>query len=346
MADVSRDARTLNLARALEQEGLRVATIGISAQDATSRAIARWWKFNSRIASLDVRPRLVVAMDLFALSAAQAVAKKHSIPLLYDMREFYFALGPLAGKGIKQKILVAHERRLVGHVDDVIVSGELDADIVQQRFALKKRPVVLLNTPPYKDPVLSPLRYSLAIPQTTTLALYQGVVHHGRGLAHFLRALPQMPDVHLVVIGDGPAQGTLMALARDLAVDARVSWLGSVPYDELHQLTCGADIGLCLIEPISMSYEYALPNKLFEYMMARIPSLVSDLPALHAHVISHPVGVLVERSLSPTSIVAAMDRAMQVKTRAEMRSACEDIRELAYERQASTACGLIREHLT
>lgn len=345
VADVSRDARTLNLARALEQDGLRVSTVGISARDAQARVIRRWWKFNRRVASLDCKPRLVVAMDLFALSAAHAVARKHSIPLLYDMREFYFALGPLAGRGIKQKILSAHERRLIGRVDDVIVSGELDADIVRQKFSLKKRPVVILNTPPYKDPVLSPLRYSLAIPQTSTLALYQGVVHHGRGLAPFLRAMPQMPDVHLVVIGDGPAQGSLTALAHELGVDARVSWLGSVPYSELHQLTCGADIGLCLIEPVSMSYEYALPNKLFEYMMARIPCLVSDLPALHAHVISHPVGVLVEPTLTPSSIVAAMKRVLQVKTRAEMRSACEDIRELSYERQASTACGLIREHL-
>lgn len=356
VADVTRDARTLNLARALNAAGLGVDVIGMSAEDSQKRAIRRWWTFNKDVAARTVRPRLVVAMDLFALSAARSLSKKHNVPLLYDMREFYFALGPLAGKGIKQKILASHERRLLKDVDDVIVSGELDADIVQQHFALAKRPVVLLNTPPFKAHIPSPLRSSLPLPishsstlpisHSSTLTGYQGVIHHGRGLAPFMKAMTQMPDVHLVVIGDGPAQPDLARLSVELGVADRVTWYGSVPYDELHALTCGLDVGLCLIEPVSMSYEYALPNKLFEYMMAGVPSLVTDLPALHDHIIRHPVGVLVERELSPAAIVGAMERVMQTTTREAMQEACRDIRDLSYDRQASIAVALIREHLS
>lgn len=362
VADVTRDARTLNLARALKAAGLSVDVVGMSAKDSEKRAIRRWWTFNKNVAALTVRPRLVIAMDLFALSAARSYSKKHAAPLLYDMREFYFALGPLAGKGIKQKLLASHERRLLADVHDVIVSGELDADIVQKHFSLPKRPVVILNTPPYKDRIPSPLRSSLPISHSNTLPIshsstlpishsntlagYQGVIHHGRGLAPFMKAMTLMPDVHLVVIGDGPAQPDLARLSVELGVAERVSWYGSVPYDDLHALTCGLDVGLCLIEPVSMSYEYALPNKLFEYMMAGVPSLVTDLPALHDHIIRHPVGVLVERALTPASIVQAMERVMQPTTREAMQHACRDIRNLSYERQASVAVALIREHLS
>jgi glycosyltransferase involved in cell wall biosynthesis len=124
-----------------------------------------------------------------------------------------------------------------------------------------------------------------------------------------------------------------------------VHWLGAVPYDTLHALTCGADVGLCLIEPVSMSYEYALPNKLFEYMMARVPCLATDLPALHDHITRYPVGILVERALSPQAIVDAMERLRQPATYAAMKGACERVREISYERTCANAVALIREHL-
>lgn len=370
VADVTRDARTINLARALAKDGVTVGIVGAGKQlhstvasedsniaffewsDPGGRALRRWWSFNRCAATLDVRARCVAAMDLFALSASRSIARRCKAHLLYDMREFYFALGPLQGKGLRQRILAAHESRLVGNVDDVIVSGELDANIAQKRFALAKRPVVLLNTPPYKDVVPSSLEtvvtrnshQSTSLSQKT-LVLYQGVVHHGRGLAPFMNAMAVMPMVQLVVIGDGPARHDLQALAERLGVAHRVAWIGSVPYDELHQLTCGAHVGLCLIEPISMSYEYALPNKLFEYMMARVPSLVTDLPALHEHIIRHPVGVLVDPALTIDNIVLAMERVIHAETYTAMKHACEEIRNLSYERQARTAVALFREHL-
>ena len=160
-----------------------------------------------------------------------------------------------------------------------------------------------------------------------------------------MNAMTAMPVVHLVVVGDGPALHDLQTLAERLGVADQVTWIGSVPYDELHQLTCGAHVGLCLIEPVSMSYEYALPNKLFEYMMARVPSLVSDLPALHEHIIRYPVGVLVDPALTIDNIVLAMERIIHAETHAAMTRACEEIRNLSYERQARTAVALFREHL-
>lgn len=357
LADVTRDARTLNLARALSKAGLNVAVFGayitqqrepfsmLTWSDPGGRAVRRWWSFRSQASKLSVVARCVVGMDLFALSAARLIARRCDVSLLYDMRELYFALGPLEGKGMRQRILAAHERSVLRDVDDVIVSGLLDAEIVRKHFKLTSHPVVLLNTPPYRDVVASKLRDICGVSRQTVLALYQGVVLHGRGLGPFINAMPTMPNVHLAIVGDGPARQALEARARTVGVDQRVTWLGSVPYDELHSLTCGADVALCLIEPVSMSYEYALPNKLFEAMMARVPSIVTDLPALHDHVMRHPVGVLVDRSLSVPAIRAALERVTSAETHAQMVRTCEDIHSLAYERQSKDAVSLFREHL-
>jgi glycosyltransferase involved in cell wall biosynthesis len=59
---------------------------------------------------------------------------------------------------------------------------------------------------------------------------------------------------------------------------------------ELINYTAGADIGVSLIENISKSYYYALPNKLFEYIMSNIPVLISDLPQMKKIVDDYNVG--------------------------------------------------------
>lgn len=358
LADVRYDARTRNISHALVSDGLRVGVIAAgdtdelprctlySWTDPGGRAVSRWWSYSRHCAQTDVTARCVIAMDLFALAAASRIAKRCKASLVYDMREFYFALGPLEGKGMRQRILTAHERRHIELVDDILVSGPLDAEIARSTFGLSYDPFVLYNTPPYHDVVASPLRSRCGVASDTCLAIYQGVVHHGRGIAPFLRAMREMQDVHLAIVGDGPARRDLEALAHQLGVANRVTWIGAVAYEDLHAYTCGADIGLCIIEPVSMSYEYALPNKLFEYMMARIPSLVTDLPALRAHVAQYPVAAIIDRTLSSTDIVAAMQAVREHDVRSHMIAACEVIHNLAYEQQQRAIVERIRQHLT
>lgn len=360
LADVSRDARTLNLARALAAAGLTVHVIAAAPAawndpaltlhrwpDPGGSAVARWRSLCAFASSLSVTARVVGAMDLFAVSAAKVIARRTSAPFLYDMREFYFALGPLEGKGWKQRLISWYEaHRVVPHATAVIVTSEMDADVVMDHYHLPERPHVLMNTPPYHARMVSTLlRERFSIPSDHCVVIYQGVVHDGRGLAPFMQAMPEMEDVHLCIIGEGPAQQHLSEHAQRLGIGSRVHWLGSVPYDALHAVTCSADIGLCLIEPVSKSYEYALPNKLFEYMMARIPSLVSDLPALRRQMYETPVGMLVDRSLSKRSIIEAMERLRVPGTRDALIQQCEAIRDLSYERQAVKAVDLFREHL-
>lgn len=360
LADVSRDARTLNLGRALGSAGLNVHVVAAAPSDwkeaaftlhrwndVGGSAFQRWRSLNRFVRSLDLRARVVGAMDLFAANAAKHLAQRSNARFIYDMREFYFALGPLEGKGLKQRIIAWHEERhIVSNAAAIIVTSTMDADVVMEHFHLGERPHVLMNTPPYRDRMTSNvLRDRFSIPADHVVVIYQGVVHDGRGLAPFMKAMLQMPEVQLCVVGDGPATDSLRSTSEHLGLGGRVHWLGSVPYDQLHEITCSADVGLCLIEPVSKSYEYALPNKLFEYMMARIPSLVSDLPALRQQMYDTPVGMFVDRSMSQQTIIDAMERLRVPATRSALIEHCEAIRELCYERQALKAVDLFREHL-
>ena len=66
--------------------------------------------------------------------------------------------------------------------------------------------------------------------------------------------------------------------------------LNSQLYLNLLEITSSADIGIALIKPLSISYRYALPNKLFEYAAAGIPSLASNLPNMQYYIKKYNLG--------------------------------------------------------
>ena len=62
-----------------------------------------------------------------------------------------------------------------------------------------------------------------------------------------------------------------------MGVADRVDFIGRVPYEQLSEYTAKASVGLLLEEPVGLSFQYALPNKLFDYIHADLPFIASDL---------------------------------------------------------------------
>ena len=85
----------------------------------------------------------------------------------------------------------------------------------------------------------------------------------------------------------------LVTLLYGARPDDKVIFFGKVPQGELFNLTAGADVGLSIIENVSLSYYYALPNKLFEYIMADVPVIVSNLPQMEEIVKMYKIGITV-----------------------------------------------------
>ncbi len=261
-----------------------------------------------------------VAADIFCLPLARNFSQFHSLKsfkrkFFYDAREIYSALGSLAKNPLKQKFFTLFEKFHVKSCDGIITSGELDTDYLQKHFLLKIRPTVYLNVPPFKNPVSSNIiREKFILKDTTKILLYQGMISAGRGLIPAVRSLPFLKDSVLCIIGDGDFKSEIVKEAELLKVSERVIFAGRIPYDELHAWTCAADAGLSFIEPISLSYEFALPNKLFEYTMAGIPSLVSDLPALKNVLKDYKIGEVISANATPEETAQAIEKLFKNKS--------------------------------
>ncbi|MBN2805024.1 MAG: hypothetical protein JXR22_00055, partial [Prolixibacteraceae bacterium] len=83
-------------------------------------------------------------------------------------------------------------------------------------------------------------------------------------------------------------------------------FLGKVSPEELLKHTLKAHLGISLEESKGLNYYYALPNKLFDYIQARVPVLVSDLPEMASIVNHYRIGKVTNTS-DPRQLAAIFE---------------------------------------
>ncbi|MEX1055509.1 MAG: glycosyltransferase, partial [Rhodothermales bacterium] len=105
----------------------------------------------------------------------------------------------------------------------------------------------------------------------------------------------------------------LAALARGLGIRDRIRFIEPVPPDELLSYTASADIGVTLLEDVCLNHRFALPNKLFEYLVAGIPVVASDIPEVRRIVRGFDVGLVVDPQ-NREDLVAALRQSTIDKT--------------------------------
>ncbi len=178
----------------------------------------------------------------------------------------------------------------------MIVTGKLDGEWLKSKYGLQNF-TVLRNLPRYQkihEPV--DLHKELGIPKTTFLILYQGIIAPGRGIEAVIKAMCRLDNTAFILIGWGEYEEYYKKYAASLNISDKVYFAGKICQDKLLSYTAGADAGVCLIENISLSYFFALPNKLFEYIMAGLPVLCTPLPQMAEIIKTYHTGAVIEES--------------------------------------------------
>ena len=361
-ANVSTDARTLNISRTLARNNLKVAVIGIGYNDVikndsdhditfhniainpTMKTWQRWLDFyrKASIVAYDINADYIFAEDVYSLSVAAEMKKNNKAQLIYDSREIYSAIGSLSGRKLKQKFLAKFEKKHIRKVDKIVVTGERDAEYLRANLTNKKPYFIIKNLSPYK-PVIesSKIRKRFHIQDDNKIIIYQGMLMNGRGIENCIDMMKDEVNLSFVIIGDGPLREQLQMKINEYKINHRVFLAGPVDYDELHSWTCSADIGLSLIEPVSKSYELALPNKMFEYTMAGIPTICTDLPAMHDIIEKYKIGIHIPVNSGPEYISQAISGILD-NLEFYKNNCIAASKELSFDKQEQTVMELVK----
>ncbi len=245
----------------------------------------------------------VNAHSLSSLPLAWLLKKRSGGMLIYDTHEL--ETETQTARGVRKLLARIVERLFVAACDHVFVVSESIADWYQQRYRIA-RPSVVLNAPVYQRvSCATDLRATLGVPDDATLFLYQGVFGRGRGIELLLDTFKSIDDnVALLLLGYGPLEQVVIGAADE---SPKVFFHPAVPPNQLIHYTTCADVGIALIQNICLSYYYSMPNKLFEYLMAGLPVLVSNMYDMARFVEENDVGAVIETE-SVDAIGAAIRR--------------------------------------
>jgi teichuronic acid biosynthesis glycosyltransferase TuaC len=113
-----------------------------------------------------------------------------------------------------------------------------------------------------------------------------------------IKALENLPDVTLLIAGEGPEQAALARLAAATGVASRVRFLGSIPHDRLREIYSAADA------LVLASSREGWPNVLLESMACGTPVIASNVWGA-PEVVTAPEAGLLLRARSASAIADA-----------------------------------------
>lgn len=211
------------------------------------------------------------ANDMDTLLPNFLVAKLRGKKLVYDSHEYWTEVPELIARPKIRAIWLWLEKRLFPKVDIAITVNQSIAEIYSQKYGIDVE--VIRNLPISRDAIKS--NY-----QNQQRLIYQGALNIGRGIELMMDSLEFLPEYSLEIAGYGSHEQEIRAHATRLQWSSRIHFKGFLQPNELKNLTANSSLGLSLEEDLGGSYHLALPNKLFDYVQAGIPILVSDLPEM------------------------------------------------------------------
>ncbi|ROP33776.1 glycosyltransferase involved in cell wall biosynthesis [Couchioplanes caeruleus] len=218
----------------------------------------------------ELQPDLIHAHDfrMLGVGARAKLRADRVVRLVWDAHEFLPGARPRRDNIRWLPAHVGYEREFVPYADAVLTVSDLLAEMLQRTHGLDRRPTVLLNAPgrPSDDPVPD-LRRLCGISVETPLLVYSGSISAQRGLDTVVRALDELPGVHLALVVQNPSE---------IRTGERVHAVPYVAHDQVSRFLAAADVGVIPIHHWP-NHEIALITKFFEYSHARLPIVVSDV---------------------------------------------------------------------
>jgi len=231
------------------------------------------------------RPQAIYERYALTAIAGSLIARRLRVPHILEVN------APLADeearfRGLRLGWLAHHtERWVLRRADRVVVVSEELRGFAERVGVPADRILVMPNV---IDPTLfnpdcdgQAVRDELGLQDRFVIG-FSGTLKPWHGLHHLLQSVAlggeRLAHAHILVIGDGPCRDELTALAAELGLAERITFLGSIAHDEVGRYLAASDV---LVAPYGPLEDFWFsPLKVAEYQAVGRPVVASRIGQL------------------------------------------------------------------
>lgn len=234
----------------------------------------KWMQFYLPIKWITkIQPEVIHANDFDTLVQSFIASKLCQAKVLYDSHEICAENIGVANNEMHKRIIIFIERLLVGRVGAMVSVSNAASQYFSDTYNIPK-PVVITNCPYRDDSSILTHKKNEGFE-----ALYQGLMLKGRGYEEFVQSAKYLNDkIKLVLRGYGSIANDLKKIIADNNLDDKVRFDDPVEIMDIVQKASESNLGVVLTQPVNINFKYTVSNKIFEYIQAGLPVLMSDIP--------------------------------------------------------------------
>lgn len=183
------------------------------------------------------------------------------------------------------------EKILMFKVSQIITVNQSLAEYLAKRY--HKPTLAIYNYPTLGKTVkVKTLKNSFS---DKKLVVYLGAFRFGRGIKQVIESAKFLDDSYRILfIGYGPWQKKITNQIKKNHLEDKIKVLDKIAPGKIISVVRGCEVGLCLIEKVSLSYYLSSPNKLFQYIGAEVPVLGSNFPEFKRVILGNNIGEVVD----------------------------------------------------
>jgi len=296
----------------------------------------------SFVLSKKINYDIIFAHDLPSAYPALKIAKRLGAKIMYDVHDLYIETinqqFPLNSKGMKKIIYGftirvmrflgrSFERKFVKHTSIIFAPTQSCLEYLEEAYEFDKG-ILFRNFPELKVVEKSSiLKETLRLNENDSIVLYHGNLGRGRSLEFMVRSAKYFEKGNkLVIIGNGALEQELELISKEQNTTDQVYFMRSIEYNNLFKYVSGATLGIMLLESINKSKEYALANKITEYMACGVVPVLSNHVEHKRLVKDNNAGFIYEGSKHPEEFGAFINSCLkspdQVREMSKVASNC------------------------
>lgn len=322
ISDLTTDQRVIRICATLQKMGFNVSVIARSFKNSLPldeypfkatriecffrKGIMQYAEFNIKLffKLMFCKTDYLLANDLDVLIPNYIISKLKNKFLFYDTHEYFTGVPELKNSHIKRKVWKFFEDRIFPKLSVVYTVN----DSVKNKYfdEYRNEISVVRNVPVTRKN--NSIKLSKKWENKIILLLQGAGVNEGRGGLELLEAMKYLPENYLLVfIGSGTQWETIKQKRIEWNLQDKVEMIDRLPPAALQKYTALAHIGFSLDSFNDLNCLYNLPNKIFDYMHAGVPTIATAIPEVKFIIDKYKCGILIESNDAKTIAAAVIN---------------------------------------